>query len=244
MSAYNEDNFLETLWHFIPGLTKGLATILVIINGFLFANAFVDTSGVSKDYVFEPKLVRPQNYTIGKSDSRVTYVYYVDFQCPGCKANNEPFKKLKETYQDRVRFVYKHNPLTQIHPNAKQAAVAVQSALQQNKFIELSDQIFANQTSLGADSLEKYAGIAGLDVGKWKSNLTDKNVVDIVNWDQQDLKNVFLPESSFTKTTKPIGEGAGTPTSILMKDGNVVDWWSAGQDSTAVSGKLDNLLKD
>jgi predicted DsbA family dithiol-disulfide isomerase len=243
MSSYNEPSFSHTLWQLVPSLTKIAAVVLLIVNGMLFANAFVDSANTNSSYKFEPKLVRSTNYTTGKQDSKVTYVYFVDFQCPACKSNNEPFKALKEEYKDKVRFVYKHNPLTQIHPNARQAAIAVQSSLEQNKFIELSDQIFANQNSIGPDSLDKYAATAGLDVSKWKANLTNKSTLDTVSADQNDLKNIFLPESSVSKQTKPIGEGAGTPTSVLMKDGEVKDWWTGGQDPAAIKTKLDDLLK-
>ncbi len=242
-SRYNQDSFMDTLWHFLPGIIKTLSIIFIIVNIFLLANAAIDGSSGNTSYVYEPKLVRTENYTTGKLDSPVTYVYFVDYQCPACKQNNEPFSALKEEYKDKIRFVYKHNPLTEIHPNAKQAALAVQASFSQNKFIEMGNQAFANQSSLGSDSLEKYAAATGLDMSKWKAELTSKKNTDAVLADQKDLEQTFLPESTISKQTKPVGEGAGTPTSVIMKNNVVIDWWTGGQDPQTIKNKLDEALK-
>jgi protein-disulfide isomerase len=243
-NTYGEEHFTQTLWSYFPGIIKTLSVIGIIVTLFTLFNGLIDGStSKSNDYTFDSGLQRSYNYSYGKQDAKVKYIYFVDFQCPACKANNENFKQIKEEYKDRVLFVYKHNPLTQIHTNAKQAAIAVQAAGEQGKFIEYSEQAFANQESLGSDSLEKYAQNIGLDITKWKTDMGDKKIINYVSYDQKDLSNVFLDKSSVSGTTKPVGEGAGTPTSVLMKDGKVTDWWTGGQEIASIKTKLDDLLK-
>jgi thiol-disulfide isomerase/thioredoxin len=243
-NTYNEEYFTTTLWHYFPGIIKTLSIIAIVISIFTLFNSLIDSgTNAASNYTFDPKLIRDYNYTAGNKDSKVKYVYFVDFQCPACKSNNENFKQIKEEYKDRVQFVYKHNPLTQIHTNAKQAAIAVQAAGEQGKFIEYGEQAFANQSSLGPDSLEKYAQNVGLDIAKWKSDNSSKKIANYVNFDQEDLKNIYFDKSSVSGTTKPVGEGAGTPTNVLMKDSKVTDWWTGGQEVATIKGKLDELLK-
>ena len=243
-NAYNEEHFTTTLWNYFPGIIKTLSVIGIVVSIFTLFNGFLDSSSSTSDqYSYNQAIVRDYNYSYGNKDSRVKYVYFIDFQCPACKGNNEKFKQIKEEYKDRVLFVYKHNPLTQIHTNAKQAAIAIQAAREQGKFIEFAEEAFANQQNLGSDSLEKYAQNIGLDIPKWKSDIGNKKIINYVSYDQKDLENTFLDKSSITNTTKPVGEGAGTPTNVLMKDGKVQDWWTGGQEISAVKEKLDNLLK-
>lgn len=243
-NTYNEEHFTATLWHYFPGIIKTLSIIGIVISIFTLFNGLIDGgSNSSSNYTYDPKIIRDYNYSVGNKDSKVKYVYFVDFQCPACKGNDANFKLLKEEYKDRIQFVYKHNPLTQIHTNAKQAAIAVQAAGEQGKFVEFAEQTFANQSSLGPDSLEKYAQNIGLDIPKWKSDNSSKKIANYVNFDQEDLKNSYFDKSSISETTKPVGEGAGTPTSVLMKDGKVTDWWTGGQENSVIKSKLDELLK-
>jgi hypothetical protein len=240
--SYDNESALQTIWSFFPGIIKTCSAALAVVVIFTMVGLFTDNISGSSGYTFDPKLVRSYNYTYGNKDSKIVYAYFVDFQCPGCKANNEPLKKLKEEYKDRVLFVYKHNPLTTIHVNARQAAQAAQASIKQDKFVEYTDQLFANQSSLGNDSLETYAKNVGMDITKFKSDSVDRDVVQAVNWDQNDLKSIFLPRNDISNKSKPAGEGEGTPTSVILKDGKVESWWSGGRDEATIKGVLDPLL--
>jgi Thioredoxin len=244
-SSYDNESFTQTLIHFFPGIIKTFAVLAIIINIGIIGNALVDFSTSSASgYVFEPKLVRDANFKLGKTDSRVKFIYFVDFQCSACKANNEPFKLIKDEYKDRVLFVYKHNPLTTLHPNAKQAAIAVQAAGKQGKYLEYAEQAFANQNALGSENLTKYATNVGLDLPKWQSAQTDKDVLNAVEFDQKDLSESVFPESTVetSNKTKPAGQGAGTPTIVLTLDDKIVNWWTGGKDPSVVKAAIDKQL--
>ena len=100
---------------------------------------------------------------LGPPSAPVTVVEFSDFQCPFCQRALPTFKSLRARYGDRIRFVWKDFPLTQIHPEAFDAAMAGHCAGDQGKFWEYHDKLFANQTTLGRDALKRYASESGLD---------------------------------------------------------------------------------
>src|SRR4029079_8656742 len=85
---------------------------------------------------------------IGPASAPVTLIEFSDFQCPFCQRVAPTLKQIRATYGDRVRIVWKDFPLTQIHPQACDAAQAGNCAQEQGKFWEFHDQLFANQAAL------------------------------------------------------------------------------------------------
>jgi protein-disulfide isomerase len=75
-----------------------------------------------------------------------------------------------EKHQDRVTLVYKHFPLTQIHPEALPAAQAAWAAHKQGKFWEYHDALFANQKQLGAAFYLATAQALKLDIAKFNAD--------------------------------------------------------------------------
>jgi protein-disulfide isomerase len=106
----------------------------------------------------------------GPKFAPVTIVEWSDFQCPFCGRVMPTLKQVEDTYGDKVRIIFRHQPLP-FHPNAKPAAEASFAAAEQGKFWQYHDKLFANQQSLDRASLEKYAGEVGLDVKKFKASL-------------------------------------------------------------------------
>lgn len=80
-----------------------------------------------------------------EENAKITIVEYSDFECPACAQYYPILKQLVETYSDDIRFVYRHLPLQQIHPNATLAARFAEAAGIQGKFFEMHDLIFENQ---------------------------------------------------------------------------------------------------
>jgi protein-disulfide isomerase len=76
-------------------------------------------------------------------------------------------KKVRDTYGDKVRVVWKDFPLTQIHPQAFKASEAAHCAGEQGKYWEYHDRLFANQQALMPEDLKKAATELGLDGGKF-----------------------------------------------------------------------------
>ena len=99
----------------------------------------------------------------GPEDAPVTIVEFSDFECPFCNRVNASMEKIRETYGDKVRIVFRQFPL-QIHENARKAGEASLCADEQGKFWEMHDGMFAEQKNLGGEGLKSIAAkIEGLD---------------------------------------------------------------------------------
>jgi protein-disulfide isomerase len=109
--------------------------------------------------------------SIGSAKAPVTIIEFSDFQCPFCLRVAPTLKKIRATYGDKVRLVWKDFPLTQIHPQAFKAGEAGRCAAEQGKFWEYHDQLFGNQQALQPDDLKKYAANVGVDAGKFNACL-------------------------------------------------------------------------
>jgi protein-disulfide isomerase len=100
----------------------------------------------------------------GPSAAPVTIIEYSDFQCPFCARVNPTLDRIRQTFGDRVRIVFKDFPLPN-HPEAPKAAEAAHCAGDQGKFWEMHDRIFANQQSMQVPALKQHAVSLGLDAG-------------------------------------------------------------------------------
>jgi protein-disulfide isomerase len=101
--------------------------------------------------------------SIGRANAPVTLIEFSDFQCPFCQRVEPTLKKVRETYGDKIRIVWKDFPLTQIHPQAFKASEAAHCAGDQGKYWEYHDRLFGNQQALHPDDLKKHAGDLGLN---------------------------------------------------------------------------------
>lgn len=93
----------------------------------------------------------------GSDDSKVTLVEFGDFQCPACRAFHPVVKELLASYEEgQIKFIFKHFPLTSIHPNAMIAALAAEAAGNQGKFFEYHDMLY--------DMQDRWEGLIAADV--------------------------------------------------------------------------------
>jgi protein-disulfide isomerase len=121
-----------------------------------------------------------------KGTGPVEILEFSDFQCPACGAAYPEAKAFIESNSDKAKVVYRHFPLTQIHPFAFKAAEASECAADQGKFWEYHDKLFENQQALGRAGLAKYAEQLGLDMTKFSSCLDSGVMADRVNADVSD----------------------------------------------------------
>jgi protein-disulfide isomerase len=99
----------------------------------------------------------------GPANAQVTIIEYSDYQCPYCARVNPTLDRVRQTYGDKVRVVFKDFPLP-IHPEAPKAAEAAHCAGDQGKYWEMHDRLFDNQRALQVAALKQYATALGLDV--------------------------------------------------------------------------------
>jgi len=125
------------------------------------------------------------DHTIGPREALVTVVEYGDFECPHCKQAAPAVKLLLERFSGRIRFVYRHFPLEEVHPHALQAAEAAEAAGGQGKFWQMHDLLFENQLHLKANNLRSYAERLELDMERYASEMNDHVYVQRVREHQQ-----------------------------------------------------------
>src|SRR6188768_666243 len=106
----------------------------------------------------------------GPANAKVNIVTFSDFQCPFCSRVVPTMAQIEKEYGDKVKVIFRHNPLP-FHADAPLAAEAAIAAEAQGKFWEMHDKLFANQQNLKRPDLEKYAQELGLDMGKFKAAL-------------------------------------------------------------------------
>jgi protein-disulfide isomerase len=111
---------------------------------------------------------------LGRPDAPVTLIEFSDYQCPFCQrffATTLPI--LKRDYIDtgKLRYVFRDFPLDQIHPLARNAAVAAHCAGEQGKYWEMHDVLFQNRTALALPQLAEHASTVGLDPSAFEACL-------------------------------------------------------------------------
>jgi protein-disulfide isomerase len=83
-------------------------------------------------------------------------------------------KAARRKLGDKLRFVFRHFPLKEIHPHAQHAAQAAESAGAQGKFWEMHDIIFEHQHALEDEDLLRYAASIGLDDQRFADDLANR----------------------------------------------------------------------
>jgi Na+/H+ antiporter NhaA len=106
----------------------------------------------------------------GPDRAPVTVVEYGDFECPYCGLAEPAVRELLRDFGD-VRYVWRHLPLTDVHPHAEQAAEAAEAAGKQGAFWEMHDLLLDHQDALTARDLIGYASSLGLDVERFTADL-------------------------------------------------------------------------
>lgn len=122
----------------------------------------------------------------GSATAPVTVIMFSDFQCSTCSATHPVLQKVLAEYGDKIRFVVRNFPLTTIHENAFQAAIAANAAQAQGKFFEYTEVLYRNQDALDADSLKKYAGELGLNLQQFELDLQSERLAAAVRKDMAD----------------------------------------------------------
>jgi protein-disulfide isomerase len=112
--------------------------------------------------------VTEKDHIQGNKDAPVTLIEYGDYQCPVCAQAFPIVEEIKKHFGDKLRFVFRHFPLTEMHPFAEPAAETAEFAGEQNKFWEMHDLLYVNQSLLGLPLLLKLASSLNLSEEKLK----------------------------------------------------------------------------
>jgi protein-disulfide isomerase len=129
---------------------------------------------------------------IGPADAPVTIVEYSDFQCPYCARLEPTLRRIRAAYPDRVRLVFRHYPLRQLHANAAGAAAAAACAARQDRFWEMHDALFLRPARLEPAALHDKAAGVGLDMAAFDACLTSGQGAAAVKVDETAAESLML----------------------------------------------------
>lgn len=124
--------------------------------------------------------------SIGPRNAAITIVEFSDFQCPYCqKWHDQVYEQLLAAYPNKIRLVYRNLPLTQIHPQAMNAAEASLCANDQNAYWKYHDQLFDNASSLNDDLYATIAADLRLNTTTFGKCMTDHKYQTFIQEDMQ-----------------------------------------------------------
>lgn len=174
-------------WIIFTVVTVGIFVALIVISG----NSQIDVSKIDINAI---QTASKQNGNIadhvyGNPESKVTLINYGDFQCPGCGNIHPMIKKVVEAYKDKIRFVFRNVTLS-YHANAKAASATAEAAGLQGKYWEMFNKIYESQSdwselssSARTPFFEGYAKDLGLDIAKFKIDISSNSVLSKINYD-------------------------------------------------------------
>jgi protein-disulfide isomerase len=116
--------------------------------------------------------VSARDHIGGPATAPVTLLEYGDYECPFCGAAHPIVHQVRQQFGKRLRFVFRHFPLANVHPHAEPAAEAAEAAGAQGRFWEMHDLLYERQDALEEEDLVERGEILGLDVARFVRELS------------------------------------------------------------------------
>lgn len=174
---------------------KNLPLLLgtLLVTGLLIGSVvfYFSKTAVTETVKDQAVLISDNPHIEGSDNAPVTIVEFSDFQCPACKAAYLVIKQLVHNDSDKIRLIYRHYPLTQIHSNAQLAAQAAEVAAEDGHFWEYHDLLFENQATWSQikqksallEQLASYAEQLGIDKGSFLERINSDHIKSLVSED-------------------------------------------------------------
>lgn len=233
-------NYLIPISIVLAGALIGAGIYLGSQNTFSPTPAAVGLNTDNSDTPQEIKIspLTKEDHILGSAEAQIVVVEYSDLECPYCKTFHDTLHKVIEDYgpEGKVAWVFRHFPLTELHPTAAKEAEASECAAEQGNsetFFKYVDTLYAvsptSRQGINPAELPKIAAQIGLDANKFNECLNSGKYADKV---------------AKQRTEAIEAGGQGTPYTILMtKNGNLPITRGAisYEELTSI---IDQLLKD
>lgn len=152
------------------------------------------------------EIILSKNIWTGELSARVSLVEFGDYQSEACVRAHEIVKQLLSLYEGKLKFNFRHFPMSQIHQYAMKAAEAAVGAARDGKFWEMHDMLFANRRQLGTISLKAYARQIGITDKRFLDNLFNStyswqvrdDLVDGLQKGVREVPSFFINGSLYT----------------------------------------------
>jgi len=122
--------------------------------------------------------VGEKDHAIGPANAVVTVVNYGDYECPDCRRRHREVEKMFDELLHSVRFVYRHFPLVNVHPNSLRAAEAAEAAAAQDKFWDMHRRLYLHPDKLQDRDLHRHAREIGLNLERFDREMASDTYAD------------------------------------------------------------------
>jgi formate-nitrite transporter family protein len=116
----------------------------------------------------------------GGGSPAVTLIEHGDYECLYSRAAYRSIQRLEGALGERLRFAFRHFPLTEIHPHAQAAAEAAEAAAAQGRFWQMHDLLYGRQQALEEQDLRAYADEVGLDLDRYERDIQEGTAAQYV----------------------------------------------------------------
>lgn len=173
---------VKRFWIILTVVVVGLIVLFI-------ATKPEDQPSTKSEFSGDAKQLQSDDHIRNGKDKKVTLIEYGDFQCPSCGAYYPILKSLEQSHGNEVSFVFRHFPLSSIHPNAFAAARAAEAAGKQGEFFVMHDKLYETQQIWGQAAgnqqglFEKYAEELNLNIEQFKKDYASEEVAARINRD-------------------------------------------------------------
>jgi len=178
-----------------------------------------------------PAVSRLQDRVLGRLNAQVSMIEYADYECPFCKRHHSVMMSVLRQYRRKANWVFRHYPLTSIHPNAQSASIAAECAGRvggRTAFWQYSEALMSTST-LSQKSYEAQATKLGIDLARFRTCQADSSIATRIATQSEGGKAAGV---------------AGTPTVFLVaKDGRTKMVAGAVTEQT-LKDAIDELLAE
>lgn len=143
------------------------------------------------------------DHSIGSPTADIILLEYGDYECPAAASAELLTKHLIDVFGDEMRLIYRHFPLTEIHPHAELAAEAAEAAGAQGHFWGMHDLLFTHQEHLKMASLMNYAEQLELDMIRFAAEMKERIYLQRIQEERQsgEALNIRTSPSFFLNGT-------------------------------------------
>jgi protein-disulfide isomerase len=124
-----------------------------------------------------------KDHVLGNKTALLELLEYGDFQCSSCGDSYLAVKEVLRELGKNVVFIFRNFPLTEIHPDAFDAALAAEASALQNKFWEMYDLLYQHQADLSGHQLFAYASEIGLDMNRFEQDIQSQALASKIEAD-------------------------------------------------------------
>lgn len=139
-----------------------VVTLLVVRRELGGSSRSASDGNAESSQVMEWQSYAAEGQRIGPADAQVVVTVFSDYQCPWCKKLDGDLRALQKEFPNEMAIVMRHYPLTSLHPEARNAALAAECAAGVGHFIAYHELLFANADILDGEQWGRLAAQAGI----------------------------------------------------------------------------------